>query len=144
MYQKIHPKFIYNKHIPRLYCLTKILKTLKSGAWNTVDDLKLKNGKRKPKKNTGKDQMLKQSQNNTRKNIVKKTDLNLTNVLKKTMMLSMCFAVSATVSGIFISYQFDIAQSGCIVLVAAAIFVGSLVAKGSGMVKTTGILSNRA
>ena len=51
------------------------------------------------------------------------------------MMLSMCFAVTATVSGIFISYQFDIAQSGCIVLVAAAIFIGSLVAKGSGMVK---------
>jgi len=63
---------------------------------------------------------------------------------KQTMMLSMCFAVSATVSGIFISYQFDIAQSGCIVLVAAAIFVGSLVAKGSGMVKTTGILAKRA
>jgi zinc transport system permease protein len=63
---------------------------------------------------------------------------------KKTMMLSMCFAVTATVSGIFISYQFDIAQSGCIVLVAAAIFVGSLVAKGSGMVKTTGILAKRA
>ena len=55
------------------------------------------------------------------------------------MMLSMCFAVTATVSGIFISYQLDIAQSGCIVLVAAAIFVGSLVAKGSGMVKTAGI-----
>jgi len=63
---------------------------------------------------------------------------------KQTMMLSMCFAVTATVSGIFISYQFDIAQSGCIVLVAAAIFVGSLVAKGSGMVKTTGILAKRA
>ena len=60
---------------------------------------------------------------------------------KQTMMLSMCFAVSATVSGIFISYQFDIAQSGCIVLVAAAIFVGSLVAKGSGLVKTAGILA---
>ena len=60
---------------------------------------------------------------------------------KQTMALSMCFAVTATVSGIFISYQFDIAQSGCIVLVAAAIFVGSLVAKGSGMVKTTGILA---
>ena len=60
---------------------------------------------------------------------------------KKTMMLSMCFAVSATVSGIFISYQFDIAQSGCIVLVAAAIFVGSLIVKSSGMVKTAGILA---
>ena len=34
-----------------------------------------------------------------------------------------------------------LAQSGCIVLVAAAIFVGSLVAKGSGMVKTAGILA---
>ena len=63
---------------------------------------------------------------------------------KQTMALSMCFAMVAVISGIFISYQFDIAQSGCIVLVAAAIFVGSLVAKGSGMVKTTGILANRA
>jgi len=62
---------------------------------------------------------------------------------KQTMMISMCFAVTATVSGIFISYQFDIAQSGCIVLVAAAIFVGSLIAKSSGMVKTTGILTKR-
>jgi hypothetical protein len=39
------------------------------------------------------------------------------------------------------SYQFDIAQSGCIVLVAAAIFIGSLIAKGSGLVKTTGIMT---
>ncbi len=62
---------------------------------------------------------------------------------KQTMALSMCFAMVAVISGIFISYQFDIAQSGCIVLVAAAIFIGSLVAKGSGMVKTTGILTKR-
>ena len=60
---------------------------------------------------------------------------------KQTMFLSMCFAVSATVSGIFISYQFDIAQSGCIVLVAAAIFVGSLIVKSAGLVKTTGIMA---
>ena len=53
----------------------------------------------------------------------------------------MCFAMVAVISGIFISYQFDIAQSGCIVLVAAAIFIGSLIAKGSGIVKTTGILA---
>ena len=58
---------------------------------------------------------------------------------KQTMILSMSFAMVAVISGIFISYQFDIAQSGCIVLVAAAIFIGSLVAKGSGMVKTAGI-----
>jgi len=60
---------------------------------------------------------------------------------KQTMFLSMCFAVSATVSGIFISYQFDIAQSGCIVLVAAAIFVGSLIVKSAGLVKTAGIIT---
>ena len=60
---------------------------------------------------------------------------------KQTMFLSMSFAISATVSGIIISYQFDIAQSGCIVLVAAAIFVGSLIAKSSGLVKTAGIIA---
>ena len=60
---------------------------------------------------------------------------------KQTMFLSMCFAVSATVSGIMISYQFDIAQSGCIVLVAAVIFVGSLIVKSAGLVKTTGIMA---
>ena len=60
---------------------------------------------------------------------------------KQTMFLSMCFAVSATVSGIMISYQFDIAQSGCIVLVAAAIFVGSLIVKSAGLVKTTGMMA---
>ena len=58
---------------------------------------------------------------------------------KQTMILSMSFAVLATVTGIFISYQFDISQAGCIVLVAAAIFIGSLVAKSSGLVKTAGI-----
>ena len=60
---------------------------------------------------------------------------------KQTMFLSMSFAISATVSGIMISYQFDIAQSGCIVLVAAAIFVGSLIVKSAGLVKTTGIIA---
>jgi len=60
---------------------------------------------------------------------------------KQTMILSMSFAVFATVSGIFISYQFDISQAGCIVLVAAAIFIGSLIAKSSGLVKTTGIMA---
>jgi zinc transport system permease protein len=60
---------------------------------------------------------------------------------KQTMILSMSFAVLATVSGIFISYQFDISQAGCIVLVAAAIFIGSLIAKSSGLVKTAGIMA---
>jgi len=60
---------------------------------------------------------------------------------KQTMALSMCFAMVAVISGIFISYQFDIAQSGCIVLVAAAIFIGSLIVKSSGLVKTAGIMA---
>ena len=60
---------------------------------------------------------------------------------KQTMFLSMSFAISATVSGIIISYQFDIAQSGCIVLVAAAIFVGSLIVKSTGLIKTAGIIA---
>ena len=60
---------------------------------------------------------------------------------KQTMFLSMSFAITATVCGIIISYQFDIAQSGCIVLVAAAIFVGSLIVKSAGLVKTAGIIT---
>ena len=60
---------------------------------------------------------------------------------KQTMFLSMSFAISATVSGIIISYQFDIAQSGCIVLVAAAIFIGSLIVKSAGLIKTAGIIA---
>ena len=60
---------------------------------------------------------------------------------KQTMFLSMSFAISATVSGIIISYQFDIAQSGCIVLVGAAIFVGSLIVKSTGLIKTAGIIA---
>jgi len=60
---------------------------------------------------------------------------------KQTMILSMSFAVFATVSGIIISYQFDISQAGCIVLVAAAIFIGSLIVKSSGLVKTAGIMA---
>ena len=60
---------------------------------------------------------------------------------KQTMFLSMSFAITATVCGIIISYQFDIAQSGCIVLVAAAIFVGSLIVKSAGLVKTAGIIA---
>ena len=60
---------------------------------------------------------------------------------KQTMILSMSFAVFATVFGIIISYQFDISQAGSIVVVAAAIFIGSLIVKSAGLVKTTGIMA---
>ena len=60
---------------------------------------------------------------------------------KQTMILSMSFAVFATVFGIIISYQLDISQAGSIVVVAAAIFIGSLIVKSTGLVKTTGIMA---
>ena len=60
---------------------------------------------------------------------------------KQTMILSMSFAVFATVLGIIISYQLDISQAGSIVVVAAAIFIGSLIVKSAGLVKTTGIMA---
>ena len=60
---------------------------------------------------------------------------------KQTMILSMSFAVFATVFGIIISYQLDISQAGSIVVVAAAIFIGSLIVKSAGLVKTTGIMA---
>ena len=60
---------------------------------------------------------------------------------KQTMILSMSFAVFATVSGIIISYQLDISQAGSIVVVAAAVFIGSLIVKSAGLVKTTGIMA---
>jgi len=60
---------------------------------------------------------------------------------KQTMILSMSFAVFATVFGIIISYQLDISQAGSIVVVAAAIFIGSIIVKSAGLVKTTGIIT---
>jgi ABC-type Mn2+/Zn2+ transport system permease subunit len=45
------------------------------------------------------------------------------------------------VAGIMISYPLDIAPSGMVVLLAITLFVGSLIIKSAGMIKTTGISS---
>ena len=58
---------------------------------------------------------------------------------KQTIILSMSFSVFSTVAGILISYPLDIAPSGMVVLLAIALFIGSLIIKSSGMIKTSGI-----
>ena len=62
---------------------------------------------------------------------------------KQTIILSMSFSVFSTVAGIMISYPLDIAPSGMVVLLAITLFIGSLVMKSAGMIKTTGILAKR-
>ena len=63
---------------------------------------------------------------------------------KQTIILSVSFSLFSVVMGIIIAYPFGIEPSGCIVLLAIAILMGSLVAKGTGMVKTAGIVAKRA
>ena len=58
---------------------------------------------------------------------------------KQTIILSMSFSVFSTVAGIMISYPLDIAPSGMVVLLAITLFIGSLIMKSAGMIKTTGI-----
>lgn len=60
---------------------------------------------------------------------------------KQTIILSMSFSVFSTVAGILISYPLDIAPSGMVVLLAITLFIGSLVMKSAGMIKTTGIVA---
>ena len=60
---------------------------------------------------------------------------------KQTITLSVSFSLFSVVMGIIIAYPFGIEPSGCIVLLAIAILMGSLIAKGTGMVKTAGILA---
>ena len=58
---------------------------------------------------------------------------------KQTVILSMSFSVFSTVAGIMISYPLDIAPSGMVVLIAIMLFIGSLIIKSAGMIKTAGI-----
>ena len=60
---------------------------------------------------------------------------------KQTIILSMSFSVFSTVAGIMISYPLDIAPSGMVVLLAITLFIGSLIIKSAGMIKTTGIMT---
>ena len=63
---------------------------------------------------------------------------------KQTIILSMSFSVFSTVAGIMISYPLDIAPSGMVVLLAITLFIGSLIMKSAGMIKTAGILPKNA
>ena len=63
---------------------------------------------------------------------------------KQTIILSMSFSVFSTVTGIMISYPLDIAPSGMIVLIAIMLFIGSLIIKSAGMIKTAGISPKNA
>jgi len=58
---------------------------------------------------------------------------------KQTIILSMSFSVFSTVAGIMISYPLDIAPSGMVVLLAIMLFIGSLIIKSAGMIKTAGV-----
>ena len=53
---------------------------------------------------------------------------------KKTVGISMLFSVLSVVAGILLSYYFDLAPSGTIVLVAVAILLAVLAAKSAGLV----------
>ena len=63
---------------------------------------------------------------------------------KQTIILSMSFSVFSTVAGIMISYPLDIAPSGMVVLIAIMLFIGSLIIKSAGMIKTAGISPKNA
>ncbi|MDE1845444.1 MAG: metal ABC transporter permease [Thaumarchaeota archaeon] len=63
---------------------------------------------------------------------------NITSIMmgrgfKKTMLISISLSVSAVIAGITMSYYFNLAPSGTIVMLMVAMFVGTLIAKHVGM-----------
>jgi zinc transport system permease protein len=66
---------------------------------------------------------------------------NITSIMmgkgfKKTMMISISLSVLAVIAGITISYYFNLAPAGSIVMLMVAMFVGTLIAKHVGMFPT--------
>lgn len=66
---------------------------------------------------------------------------NITSIMmgkgfKKTMMISISLSVSAVIAGITISYYFNLAPAGTIVMLMVAMFVGTLIAKHVGVFST--------
>ena len=53
---------------------------------------------------------------------------------KKTVGISMSISVISVISGIFLSYYYNIAPSGIIVIIAATILVGVLLARSAGLI----------
>jgi len=67
---------------------------------------------------------------------------NITSIMmgkgfKKTMMISIFLSVSAVIAGITISYYFNLAPAGTIVMLMVAMFVGTLIAKHTGLFSKT-------
>ncbi len=67
---------------------------------------------------------------------------NITSIMmgrgfKKTMMISISLSVSAVIAGITISYYFNLAPAGTIVMLMVAMFVGTLIAKHVGLFSKT-------
>lgn len=58
---------------------------------------------------------------------------------KKTVGISMSISVISVVSGILLSYYYNIAPSGTIVMIAVAILIGVLVARSVGLISKTDI-----
>ncbi|WP_316507110.1 metal ABC transporter permease [Nitrosopumilus sp.] len=56
---------------------------------------------------------------------------------KKTVGISMSISVISVISGILLSYYYNIAPSGTIVMIAVAILIGVLVAKSAGLISKT-------
>ena len=56
---------------------------------------------------------------------------------RQTALISIGFAVSATIGGILLSYMFDIAPAGTIVLLAIGLLAGTLIAKSAGLLRRT-------
>ncbi len=67
---------------------------------------------------------------------------NITSIMmgrgfKKTMVISISLSVSAVIAGITISYYFNLAPAGTIVMLMVAMFVGTLIAKHIGLFSKT-------
>ena len=58
---------------------------------------------------------------------------------KKTVFISMGIAVISLVSGILVSYSFNVAPSGTIVVIAVGILVGTLILKSTGLLRKVDI-----
>jgi len=58
---------------------------------------------------------------------------------KKTVFISMSIAVISVVSGILVSYSFNVAPSGTIVVIAVGILVGTLILKSTGLLRKVDI-----
>ena len=58
---------------------------------------------------------------------------------KKTVGIAMSISVISVISGILLSYYYNVAPSGTIVMIAVAILIGVLVARSAGLISKTDI-----